>query len=219
MYSITHPESPTPQNCWLHLHGNWYLLEGRRLAEIGWFELNVDTNKGYIPLYACLYLYSFLHTYSIEKIYISFIYCTWYVCPFNMRMRSMLPADLPAVADIAMETFWSEEVFAWLFPHRPQFPEDFKNKCVDVFRFHLYKPSWHCFVSGPKRLIRYGLDGTTWLDSQCGSDNVIVMPLNPGQQYDFSSCRSLCNNQRIFSWQGRRYSGRISFIGSIMVTE
>lgn len=62
-------------------------------------------------------------------------------------MRRMLPADIPALADIATEAFWNDEVFAWIFPDRAQFPDDFKRNWVGIFRFHLYKPGWHCFVS------------------------------------------------------------------------
>lgn len=64
-----------------------------------------------------------------------------------MRMRRMLPADIPALADIATDAFWNDEVFAWIFPDRAQFPDDFKRYWVGLFRFHLYKPGWHCFVS------------------------------------------------------------------------
>lgn len=64
-----------------------------------------------------------------------------------MRMRRMLPADIPALADLASEAFWNDEVFAWIFPDRAQFPDDFKRNWVGMFRSHLYKPGWHCFVS------------------------------------------------------------------------
>ena len=62
-------------------------------------------------------------------------------------MRRMLPADYPTLGDIATEAFWNDEVFTWVFPHRAHFPEDFKNTWMDMFRFHLHKPGWHCFVS------------------------------------------------------------------------
>lgn len=121
--------------------GHGYALKGRRLPETGRFDLYY-TNKRYIPLCAHVSLY-FSCLYSIEK---SNLYP--YIIPaVSVLSICMLPADFPVLGDIATEAFWDDEVFAWLFPHRAQFPKDFKNTWVSMFRFQLHKPGWHCFVS------------------------------------------------------------------------
>ncbi|MCJ1344883.1 hypothetical protein MMC31_003088 [Peltigera leucophlebia] len=108
-----------------------------------------------------------------------------------MRMRRMLPADFLVLGDIATEAFWNDEVFAWIFPHRAQFPEDFKNTWVDMFRFHLHKPGWHCFVSETEEVDpiwsgRSELAGFAMWERQ-GHSNAAKF----WQQDNFSNCTSL----------------------------
>lgn len=114
-------------------------------------------------------------------------------------MRRMIPADFPVLGNIAAEAFWNDEVFAWLFPHRAQFPEDFKNTWVNVFRFHLHKPGWHCFVSETEEIDsmwsgRSDLTGFTMWERQ-GQSNAA----KSWQQDNFSNCMSVFNIKNLWA--------------------
>jgi hypothetical protein len=41
-----------------------------------------------------------------------------------MRVRPMTSSDIRVVADIGRETFANDELFAWLYPHKDQYPND-----------------------------------------------------------------------------------------------
>lgn len=115
--------------------GYGYTLKGWKLPEIGRLDLFYYTNKQYIPLCAHVSLY-FSCLYSIEK---SNLYL-YIILAVSVLSICMLPANFPVLGNIATEAFWDDEVFVWLFLHRAQFPEDFKNTWVNMFRFHIHKP-------------------------------------------------------------------------------
>lgn len=64
-----------------------------------------------------------------------------------MRVRPMTHSDVRVVADVGKETFANDELFAWLYPYKGQYPNDSTRWQLLRLRARLVERGSHGFVS------------------------------------------------------------------------
>lgn len=63
-----------------------------------------------------------------------------------MRIRPLTRQDLSIVADIHAAAFWDDQISIWLYPHKEQYPNDFRDFWFRWMQFAYCQPGFRIWV-------------------------------------------------------------------------